>query len=214
MSTRVRDGGHTAAKRTVRKPVQGRSRATVEAILGGTARVLASRGYSGTTTNHIAEAAGVSIGSLYQYFADKDDVIAALAAQFAQDTLTFSWEHIHDSRDGATQVRAWLNALVARSSQNEALIRVLFQEVPYTWSIPGFRDAVDGAVAVVERLRPLRHADDDRKHDRAFVILKATMSVLIDVATDPALHGRREAIIDELTLMIEAYLAATPNPAV
>ena len=209
MSTRVRDAGHTERKRSVRRPVQGRSRATVEAILGGAARVLASRGYSGTTTNHIAETAGVSIGSLYQYFADKDDVIAALATQFAQDTLAFSSEHIDDSRDEATQVRAWLNAVVARASDNEALIRVLFQEVPYTWSIPGVRDAVEGALAVIELLRPLTDTDADRKRDRAFVILKSTMSVIIDVAADPALRARRGSIIEELTRMIEAYLAVS-----
>jgi AcrR family transcriptional regulator len=207
MSTRVRGVSHTAPKRSVRRPVQGRSRVTVEAILGGAARVLASRGYSGTTTNHVAEAAGVSIGSLYQYFTDKDDVIAALAEQFAQETLRFSWEHIDDGTDEATQVRAWLNAVVARAAENEGLIRVLFQEVPYTWSIPGVREAVEGARTVIERLRPLASLDADRKRDRAFVILKSTMSVIIDVAADRTLHARRESILEELIRMIEAYLA-------
>lgn len=208
MSTRVCDGDHIPPKRAVRRPVQARSRATVEAILGGAARILTSRGYAGTTTNRIAEASGVSIGSLYQYFADKDDVIAAVAAQFAREALAFSWEHIHDSSDETAQVRAWLNAVVARASEDEALIRVLFQEVPYTWSIPGVRDAVEGSLAVIELLSPLTRADDDRKRDRAFVILKSTMSVIIDVAADPALHPRRETIMDELTRMIESYLAA------
>lgn len=213
MSTHIRDGGHTAPKRSVRRPIQDRSRATVEAILGGAARVLASRGYSGTTTNHIAEVAGISIGSLYQYFTDKDDVIAALAVQFAQDTLTFSWQHIDDGRDEATQVRAWLYAVVARASENEGLIRVLFHEVPYTWAIPGVRDAVEGALGVIERLRPLTAADADRRRDRAFVILRSTMSVIIDVASEPALRARRAPIIEELIRMIEAYLGDTRNPA-
>ena len=212
MSTRICDDGHRASKRAVRRPVQARSRATVDAILGGAARVLASRGYSGTTTNHIAEAAGVSIGSFYQYFADKDDVIAAEAAQFAQETLVFSWDHLNDAAQDRTQVHAWLTALVDRASQHEALIRVLFQEVPYTWSIPGVRDAMAGALAVVERLAGESSADDDRKRDRAFVILKAAVSVIIDIAADPGLHSRRENIIDELARMIDAYLAAERKP--
>jgi AcrR family transcriptional regulator len=209
MSTRVCDDGHTARKPAVRKPVQARSRATVEAILDGAARVLASRGYSGTTTNHIADAAGVSIGSFYQYFADKDDVIAAQAAQFAQETLAFSWDHLDDARDEGTQIQGWLNSIVTRAAQHEALIRVLFQEVPYTWSIPGVRDAMAGALLVVERLGGEPQVDDERKHDRAFVILKATVSVVIEIAADPALRDRRDVIIDELALMIDAYLAAT-----
>jgi AcrR family transcriptional regulator len=208
MSTHVCDGSYTSEKRAVRRPVQARSRATVDAILGGAARVLTFRGYAGTTTNHIAEAAGVCIGSLYQYFADKDDVIAALAVKFARESLAFSDEHIHDSPDEATQVRAWLNAVVARATEDEVLIRVLFQEVPYTWSIPGVREAVEGSLAVIERLGPLTLAGDDRNRERAFVILKSTMSVIIDVAADPALRPRRATIIDELTRMLESYLAA------
>jgi AcrR family transcriptional regulator len=60
-------------------PTQERSRRTVAAILDAAAHVLAERGdASATTTNHIAEAAGVSIGSLYQYFADRDEILLAL----------------------------------------------------------------------------------------------------------------------------------------
>ena len=50
----------------------------VETILDATARVLAARGYAGTNTNLIAERAGVSVGSVYQYFPNKDALIVAL----------------------------------------------------------------------------------------------------------------------------------------
>lgn len=49
-----------------------------EAILEATARVLAERGYAGTNTNRVAERAGVSVGSVYQYFPHKDSLVAAL----------------------------------------------------------------------------------------------------------------------------------------
>jgi AcrR family transcriptional regulator len=209
MSTHIHHDDNRAPKRVIRTPVQARSRATVEAILGGTARVLASRGYSGTTTNHIVEAAGVSIGSFYQYFADKDDAIAVQAAQFAQETLAFSWDHIDDPRREGTQVHAWLNALVARASEHESLIRVLFEEVPYTWSVPGVCDAMSGALEVVERLASDARADDEHKYDRSFVILKAAVSVTLEVATNPALSTRRTEVINELALMIDAYLVAS-----
>lgn len=51
-----------------KQPRQQRSRATWEAILDGAAQVFGQLGYAGTTTNKVAERAGVSIGSLYQYF--------------------------------------------------------------------------------------------------------------------------------------------------
>lgn len=59
-----------------KRPSQDRSRFTVEAILVATERVLAEHGVAGATTNRIAEVAGVSIGSLYQYFPNKDALVA------------------------------------------------------------------------------------------------------------------------------------------
>lgn len=59
-------------------PKQKRSRELVERLLDATAATLAERGLEDTTTNHIAEKAGVSIGSLYQYFPDKEALFEAL----------------------------------------------------------------------------------------------------------------------------------------
>ncbi len=61
-----------------KRPSQSRSAVTVEAILDATARILVERGYAATSTNAVAERAGVSVGSLYQYFPNKDALIAAL----------------------------------------------------------------------------------------------------------------------------------------
>src|SRR5579871_3309474 len=57
---------------------QSRSKVTVDAILEAATHVLVARGYLSATTNRIAERAGVSVGTLYQYFDDKDDVFEAL----------------------------------------------------------------------------------------------------------------------------------------
>jgi AcrR family transcriptional regulator len=59
-------------------PRQSRSASTVEAILGAAARVLERESLAGFNTNRVAEVAGVSIGSLYQYFPNKESLIAAL----------------------------------------------------------------------------------------------------------------------------------------
>ena len=61
-----------------RKPSQQRSRVTVTAILDAAAQVFEARGFEAGTTNHVAERAGVSIGSLYEYFPNKDAMVVAL----------------------------------------------------------------------------------------------------------------------------------------
>src|SRR5271165_1376438 len=64
-----------------KKPRQVRSEATVAAIFEATAQILHSRGGAGLNTNAIAELAGVSIGTLYQYFPNKNAILIALARQ-------------------------------------------------------------------------------------------------------------------------------------
>ena len=61
-----------------RKPSQERSKETVDAILEAAVQVFAKMGYQGGTTNHIAERAGVSVGTLYQYFPNKEAVLFGL----------------------------------------------------------------------------------------------------------------------------------------
>jgi AcrR family transcriptional regulator len=61
-----------------REPKQARARATVEAILTATAHILERDGPDGATTNAIAERAGVSIGSVYQYFGSREALFEEL----------------------------------------------------------------------------------------------------------------------------------------
>jgi len=67
-----------------RQPKQDRSLQTVDVVLQGAVRVLGREGVDAVTTNRIAEAAGVSIGSLYQYFPDKYAIFSALHEAHAQ----------------------------------------------------------------------------------------------------------------------------------
>ena len=68
-----------------KQPSQGRSRFTLRQIVEAAARVFEERGYAGTTTNRIAERAGVSIGSLYQYFPNKESILVVLLEQHTQE---------------------------------------------------------------------------------------------------------------------------------
>lgn len=76
------------AKRPRRKAKQERARETVHALLEAAARVLEQHGYARATTNRIAEAAGASVGTLYEYFANKEAVYDALIQQEIEALVT------------------------------------------------------------------------------------------------------------------------------
>jgi AcrR family transcriptional regulator len=65
-----------------KKPLQARSQVTVDAIVEAAARVFESSGFDGASTNKIAEIAGVSVGSLYQYFPDKLGLLQAVNERY------------------------------------------------------------------------------------------------------------------------------------
>lgn len=67
-----------------KSPRQARSHATVDAILDATARILVERGYVNVTTNAVSERAGVSVGSLYQYFPNKESLLGAVRLRHSE----------------------------------------------------------------------------------------------------------------------------------
>jgi AcrR family transcriptional regulator len=70
-----------------KEPVQARSKTMVEMIMRAAARILIRDGYEALTTNQVAEEAGASVGSLYQYFSSKQQLVAALLERHIDETM-------------------------------------------------------------------------------------------------------------------------------
>ena len=70
-----------------KQATQERSRATVDALIEATARILVRDGFDRASTNRIAQAAGVSIGSLYQYYPSKEALVAAVIERHTQELM-------------------------------------------------------------------------------------------------------------------------------
>lgn len=70
-----------------KRPVQQRSRQMVDSIIEASAKVVAEEGLAALTTNRVADVAGVSNGSLYQYFHDRQDLLEALTERASQDVM-------------------------------------------------------------------------------------------------------------------------------
>jgi AcrR family transcriptional regulator len=122
----------------VRTPKQGRSKATVAAIMEAGARILAEQGWAGFNTNAVAARAGVSIGSLYEYFPDKqalaDDIANAHIAQGEALLAAAAGEAAMTGSAGAI-VDALVQGLVDLHKDDPRLHRVLSSEVPLSASV-------------------------------------------------------------------------------
>ena len=105
-------------------PSQPRSRRMVEFIIEAATRVLRSQGIAGFTTNRIAEVAGVSIGSLYQYFRDKDAILEVIVARHLDEIRS-----VAQSGTGDTPSLALMDELidgaVAAHARDPALHRAI-----------------------------------------------------------------------------------------
>jgi AcrR family transcriptional regulator len=124
---------HRQVRTTPRKrPRQDRAKATVDSILVATARVLVKLGFDGLNTNAVAAAAGVSIGSLYQYFPNKDAIVIAVLDRFAdhladrlgaeiEATMRLPWEEAG---------HALLDAQIRLFEEDADLLRIIVEQVP------------------------------------------------------------------------------------
>src|SRR5215813_1715571 len=111
---------------------QARSRVTVKAILDATARVLMKDGYDRTSTNKIADVAGVSIGSLYQYFPSKEALVAAVSERHSHEVLQLIRNALVKvaARPIEAAAREFVSVAIDAHRVNPKLHRVLAEQVP------------------------------------------------------------------------------------
>lgn len=117
-----------------KQPKQERSQATVEAILTATTHILTENGYDQLTTNRVAERAGVSIGSLYQYFPNKKALIFALAEHHANEMVRLAQYHLEGLNNLTIPevLRQIVKAAIAAHAVNPKLHRVLHEQIPHS----------------------------------------------------------------------------------
>ncbi|WP_202864133.1 TetR/AcrR family transcriptional regulator [Mycobacterium sp. MFM001] len=149
-----------------RVPQQQRSRLMVKRILDAAKTVLIERGYDDATTNRIAEAAGISPGSLYQYFPNKETIIAAVIDRYTDhiaDRVTAHLSaHIGEPEE-PQRIYATLDILLEAMEEEPGLLRALIEQTPRLGlgnKITAFEDRVGELAAAHLRLRslPVRHA--------------------------------------------------------
>lgn len=193
-----------------KQPRQARSKATVKAIIEGCAQVLAQQGYSALTTNEIARVAGVSIGSVYEYFPGKEAIVAAMVEDLLARNLSrldaeLGTRH-NNSFDKA--MRHWVGTLFRLVQENRALLQVLVFEVPYAMRLVPASTLQRQLLGVV-----MKGAARSRQQYRIlprpevlYLIASLTAGALLSLAFAPPPGLHAEAILDELAARIVAWL--------
>lgn len=139
-------------------PRQARSKATVDAIVEAAARILATGGASGFSTNQVAQAAGVGIGSLYQYFPDKHAIVEAIRRQHLDEVLAALRAASACRGAPRTCAETLVEGLVAVHAGKPGLHRALLELAPAhtgeALAAGGFEQAyADAYVEVVKALQ-------------------------------------------------------------
>lgn len=210
----------TAIPQPRKSPRQIRSQNTVETILQATARVLATHGYAGTNTNLIAETAGVSVGSLYQYFPNKNALIAALHNRHDNQMLDVI-DAVLDSNPAATlreRVAAIVEAMLHAHLLEPALHRVLEREFPL-FDLPHEHSRADQDIH--RRMRHLLelHRAEIAQQNRdlaTYVVLRIMESLVHAAALEPPAGFSTQQLERAVVDAVMGYLgepAAAPRRA-
>lgn len=122
-----------SARRPRRRPTQSRAHETVDAILGGVIRLLKRGRGSAITTNSIARAAGVSIGSVYQYFPNKQAMFAALHERHIEQVDRVLLLKIRESAGESLEqlVSHLMDGMIELHAADPELAALLDSEVPH-----------------------------------------------------------------------------------
>ncbi len=212
-----------AALRPRKRPRQERARATVGFLLDAAAHVFGELGYARATTNRIAERAGVSIGSLYQYFPGKDALLVALAERHLEEALAGARREAARLRDLDVDADTLVEVLVAAYVDlntappgGSAVHRVIHDEAPRTPEVLEVLDRVHGFVAgeVEHHLRRLGLGAGDPGLS-AWTLVRALDAVVHRVVLDPPPGRTREQCAAEAVRLCRGHLreiARAPAP--
>jgi AcrR family transcriptional regulator len=190
-----------------KKPRQARSRATVETILQAGARILSDEGWAGFTTNRVADLAGVSIGSLYQYFPDKLSLVDAIRRRHLDDCLAVMRQSKAEGLSPVQFVANLVRAMIAAHSIYPGLHRVLLDEAPSSddYRNPNSEFEIEYLRYYTEAVAAYRNRQPGRTDQ--------TAALIISDAIDGVIHNaaRRGMLVDpvvqsELVRLVSLYL--------
>jgi AcrR family transcriptional regulator len=188
-------------------PVQRRSLRTRERILAGAAQVFAEWGYASGTTDRIAAAAGLSVGSVYQYFPNKDAILMVLMRSHLDQSADVVREALAEPRPVEVWLPALTRAVVGLHAENPRLHQVLFEEAPRPPEIVArFRQVEQEAASAAATLLRADPGPAVAHPELSARFVVATVESLTHrfMGQAPQIHA--DELVDQIVSMILKYL--------
>lgn len=210
-------GTHDMARKPPTKPrknaSQERSRATVDALIEATARILVREGFDKASTNRIAEVAGVSVGSLYQYYPGKEALVAAVIDRHNQEIMRVVRAALAEvaSQPIEKAVRRIVAVAIEAHRIDPKLHRVLAEQIPRTGRLENV-EAFNREAHALFRAYLERHRDELRTVDLGLAAFVCVTSIEA-LAHTAVLHRSEKlsdevvrTLVDETTRLVVGYL--------
>jgi AcrR family transcriptional regulator len=205
------------ARRPLVKPrkiaSQERSRATVDALIEATARILVREGFDKASTNRIAEVAGVSVGSLYQYFPGKEALVVAVVERHQQEIMQTVRGELADvlAQPVDKAMRKLVAVAVKAHRVDPRLHRVLAEQIPRVGKLEKLETFSQENYGLF-RAYLERHRDELRVDDLDLASFVCVTSIEALAHTAVLHHSKTlsdeamAALIDETARLVTGYL--------
>ena len=189
---------------------QARAKQSVEAVLEATTQLLEIDGADQISTNRIAERAGVSIGTLYQYFPNKTAIFLAIAKQDIERRFKLVAAALTDEDVARTGIpaRSMMRALISSFSdteRNATLIRVLMatRDQDRDGALP-----VDGIARLLAQPHNPEGLQQPLSEVAAFVLTRSVLWTILTATMDAPHLLRKREFEDELVILTQSFLNA------
>ena len=193
-------------------PKQERSRLLVESIIDATAIIIAKHGLAAATTARITEYAGISIGSLYQYFDNKEDLYDALLERIVEKLITLVDKQTLTKEPVTLSV--WVTTLLNDVWDYLAADNGLYLQVVRNWSQMDFISGMDAleqkmhsvlSVYLLQQPTRISHNTGDLPA-RLYILTNSILFTLLRYISKPSPLVSRQSLIAEFARMVERSL--------
>lgn len=192
----------------VKAPTQERSRHTVSTILEACSRILIREGFFGVTTDKIAKEAGVSIGSLYQFFGNKESVVSAVIHNLLDQDKQYMLKRFKELEIDRLPVEQKVRSLISvgiEAYHSNTELRAKLQNIQmYLTDADYLKSTVKVYEELVSNLLP--SIPGRNSHRVAYVFVTAFTGLMDKAITDHSDLTKNQDLISEIYKLFEAYL--------